>query len=384
MKERRQPRRTPTGVGPRAGGDCVAAVIVGGVWIATATGESLTERFDQTQSKLRQGLVAGGGARPRRIKRETDRLERLEVEVADLRNREAAVAGALRQKQAQLEDAQERLEALKAHLRRSIALLEDRLVEIYKSGKPDLITVLLEADGYDDLIERADYLEALENQDTNIVERVRDLRNQTQETVDEVKSARDAIARQKQQLDSTRARLEQRSAALSAARETHQATLGEIRSQRKDLEGDLSKLSDKIAEQLGTGAPLPAGAIRPGQAGFIWPVNGPVVSGFGPRWGSVHEGIDIAVPTGTPIRAAKSGNIVLAAYTGGYGNYTCIDHGGGLSSCYAHQESYARISGYVSQGMVIGYTDCTGHCFGPHLHFEVRINGEAVDPLGYL
>ena len=98
----------------------------------------------------------------------------------------------------------------------------------------------------------------------------------------------------------------------------------------------------------------------------------------------MHEGVDIAVPAGTPIRAAKAGAIALAAPTGGYGNYTCINHGGGLSTCYAHQSSFAITSGSVGQGDVIGYVGCTGHCFGDHLHFEVRINGAAVDPMGYL
>jgi murein DD-endopeptidase MepM/ murein hydrolase activator NlpD len=99
----------------------------------------------------------------------------------------------------------------------------------------------------------------------------------------------------------------------------------------------------------------------------------------------MHEGIDIAVPAGTPIRAAKSGSVALAGLNGGYGNYTCIDHGGGLSTCYAHQSSIGVSVGQsVSQGDVIGSVGCTGHCFGDHLHFEVRVNGSAVDPLGYL
>ena len=99
----------------------------------------------------------------------------------------------------------------------------------------------------------------------------------------------------------------------------------------------------------------------------------------------MHEGIDIAVPAGTPIRAAQGGRVILAAPTGGYGNYTCIDHGGGLSSCYAHQSSYATsVGASVGQGDVIGYVGCTGSCFGDHLHFEIRVNGGAVDPLGYL
>jgi murein DD-endopeptidase MepM/ murein hydrolase activator NlpD len=99
----------------------------------------------------------------------------------------------------------------------------------------------------------------------------------------------------------------------------------------------------------------------------------------------MHEGIDIAVPAGTPIVAAASGGVVIAGSVGGYGNYTCIDHGGGLSTCYAHQSSFAASVGAgVSQGDIIGYVGCTGHCYGDHLHFEVRINGAATDPLGYL
>jgi murein DD-endopeptidase MepM/ murein hydrolase activator NlpD len=113
-------------------------------------------------------------------------------------------------------------------------------------------------------------------------------------------------------------------------------------------------------------------------------VNGSVVSGFGMRWGRMHEGIDIAAPTGTQIRAAASGSISLAGASGGYGNYTCISHSGGLSTCYAHQSQILISGGQVAQGQTIGLVGCTGHCYGPHLHFEVRVGGQAVDPLGYL
>ncbi|HNE78082.1 MAG TPA: M23 family metallopeptidase, partial [Solirubrobacterales bacterium] len=84
-------------------------------------------------------------------------------------------------------------------------------------------------------------------------------------------------------------------------------------------------------------------------------------------------------------RAAASGTVIMASYNGGYGNYTCIDHGSGLSTCYGHQSSFAVSAGQsVSQGDVIGYSGNTGSSTGPHLHFEVRINGVAQDPLGYL
>ena len=101
------------------------------------------------------------------------------------------------------------------------------------------------------------------------------------------------------------------------------------------------------------------------------------------RWGRLHAGVDIAVGAGTPIRAADSGRVVLLGWTGGYGNYTCIEHGGSLSTCYAHQSRYATSMGAsVSKGQVIGSVGCTGHCFGDHLHFEVRVNGVAGRPDG--
>ena len=103
------------------------------------------------------------------------------------------------------------------------------------------------------------------------------------------------------------------------------------------------------------------------------------------RWGRLHAGVDIAVPTGTPIRAAASGTVAIAGWIGGYGNYTCIQHGGGIATCYGHQSSIGvSVGQHVSQGQVIGAVGCTGHCFGPHVHFEVRVNGTPVDPMGYL
>jgi murein DD-endopeptidase MepM/ murein hydrolase activator NlpD len=119
-------------------------------------------------------------------------------------------------------------------------------------------------------------------------------------------------------------------------------------------------------------------------------VQGPVTSPFGPRClpngdCSFHPGIDIGAASGTPIHAAAAGTVIYAGWMEGYGNLTVIDHGHGLATAYGHQSSIAAgVGSSVSQGSVIGYVGCTGYCFGPHLHFEVRVNGEPVDPMGYL
>ena len=122
-----------------------------------------------------------------------------------------------------------------------------------------------------------------------------------------------------------------------------------------------------------------------GSGKMVRPINGPLTSPFGQRWGRLHAGLDISDPSGTPIRAAAAGRVILMAPTGGYGNYTCIDHGKSVSTCYAHQSEFGTSRGAtVEQGEVIGYVGNTGRSFGAHLHFEVRVDGQPVDPMKYL
>jgi murein DD-endopeptidase MepM/ murein hydrolase activator NlpD len=361
------------------------AVCAFAMWGGSASGQDLQQKLNAKQSKLSH-VRAHAGILTGRISHESAELQRLTSEVAALRNREEIVTAQLQEKQAELEDAQARLDSLKRRLRQAVQILEQRLVAIYESSEPDLITVLLQSHGFDDLLARTQYLQTLQHQDNDIISRVRELRNEMQVTVNTVRAARDQIAARKHELDVTRTSLKQRTAELAMARRKQHATLEAVRERQGDLETDVNEISEEIAKQLAqSSGALPAGPIQPGGHGLIWPVSGPVVSGFGPRWGSFHEGIDIAVPTGTPVRASATGTVEIAGVVGGYGNYTCVDHGGGLSTCYAHQERIlVGVGQGVSQGQIIGISDCTGHCLGPHVHFEIRVNGQAVDPMGYL
>ena len=370
----------------------VLAVALGAlclIVVAGARGQDLQSELDAKRSQLEQEKQRKGVLSSELAGYEAQ-LDQLAGEVATLRNREAIVVAELRRVQARLVREKTRLERLRHELRRSLNVLRNRLVNIYRSGSPDVLTVLLEADGFDDMVSRYEYLRRIEEQDSSIVRRVRELRNGTRRTVVRVTADRDEIAAKKAELERTRMQLEARQADLDAVRDEKAAALDEVNSDIEQLEGDVSGLQARIQQQIQaateTSAPaLPAGPVQDAGSGFIWPVDGTLTSPFGFRWGRMHEGIDISVPEGTPIRAAKAGTTVLAAYTGGYGNYTCIDHGGGLSTCYGHQSSYATSAGdQVDQGEVIGYSGNTGSSTGPHLHFEVRVNGEAVDPLGYL
>jgi peptidoglycan DL-endopeptidase CwlO len=368
-----------------------------------AAAEDLESKLEAKQAKL-DDVSEKKGVLTSTISRYGAEIDRLTGEVAEIRGREEAVRARLAAKQAELDravaeldTAKDRLRELRSRLKRALVALRERLIAMYETGTPDVISVIVGAGGVDDLAARAEYLDRLHGMDEAIVGRVRDLRDQVQSLVtrlrsakQRIESARDAIAAEEQALVAARSALQSRQQELLSARAKRVAALERISEHEEELHGSVAAIQGKIAAMLSsTGSmPLPAGPIQGGSGGLIWPVSGAVVSGFGMRWGQMHEGVDIAVPEMTPIRAAATGTVVLLqseASSGGYGNFSCLDHGGGLSTCYAHQSSFAVAEGQsVSQGDIIGYTGCTGHCYGPHLHFEVRINGSPTDPMGYL
>ena len=301
--------------------------------------------------------------------------------------------------------ARDRLERPARELARPREALAARLVEIYKADEPDALTVVLEADGFADLLERTEFLDRISTRTARIIDRVRALRDEAERQAERARGARGAreevadgdpaparraSPRRASELVSAHADL--RGARNDrAARALARCARAGVRARGRPAPPRGANAAAQSALQgAGAAAPArraPAGPIRQGLGRrCIWPVNGPVVSAASACAGAAcTPGIDIAVAAGTPIRAADSGRVVLMGVIGGYGNYTCIQHTGSLSTCYAHQSSFGTSNGAsVSQGQVIGYVGCTGHCFGDHLHFETRVNGSPVDPMGYL
>jgi murein DD-endopeptidase MepM/ murein hydrolase activator NlpD len=334
------------------------------------------QRFS-TRIESLQGEI---NATQSRLERAQRSLDRQRAELEEVRDR--------------LEEARDRLERLRRELETARRVLAARLVEIYKSDSPDALTVVLESDGFGDLLERAEFLERISEQDRDITDRVRDLRDLARDQAIELADleereqlAAERILIERDQIAAAQSQLVSSRDQLASARADKRGALAQVRDSRVALEGDLRALEAEQARvQAALASPAAgAGPIRQGSGQLVWPVNGPVVSPFGMRWGRLHAGVDIAVGSGTPIRAADSGRVVLMGWVGGYGNYTCVQHTGSLSTCYAHQSSFATSNGAsVGQGQVIGYVGCTGHCFGDHLHFETRVGGSPVDPMGYL
>ena len=146
----------------------------------------------------------------------------------------------------------------------------------------------------------------------------------------------------------------------------------------------LRKSRGQSAEDVRTIRSTGERSADPAEVALEWPVRGPITSGFGRRWGGMHEGIDIGVPEGTPVRAAAPGTVAFAGSLDGDGNVVVLDHGAGVSTAYLHLSAILVSAGTVAAGSEIGTSGCTGYCFGPHLHFELRIGGTPIDPLPVL
>jgi murein DD-endopeptidase MepM/ murein hydrolase activator NlpD len=341
----------------------------------------------------------------------TRQINSLQSDITRLQTRQVRIESDLSAKRAELARIQERLRQerlrlvrLRARLAEARTALANRLVELYKADRPDIVTVILESDGFADLLERTEFMERVSAQDQRIIQRVRTAKadaTATAQKLDTLEARQqkltDTIERRRDQVVAVKSQLVVKRGRFQSARSNKFTALASTRERRHQLQDDVgslraqqAKITAALQSAAGGGGNLPAGPVRPGSGGLIWPVNGPITSPFceARAWESCHPGIDIGVPTGTPIRAAASGKVVLLqgeGASGGYGNFTCVQHTASMSTCYAHQRNFAVSMGQsVKQGQVIGYSDCTGRCFGPHLHFEVRINGSVVNPMNYL
>ena len=296
----------------------------------------------------------------------------------------------------------QRLEFLRRQHAAAQQRLDLRLIEIYQSEETDTLDVLLSASSFTDILDQLDYMRKLGSQDRRIAgevkrgrDRMRILKERAARTRQKVQAATRVVEARTNEVREVRNQLD-RDAAGAGERARRRSARASSRSREEERHhaseaAALQAVSAQLAARINAAQAVPSatslavgGDTTPSASGLIWPVSGPVVSGFGWRWGRMHEGIDIAVGSGTPIVASAAGVVIYAGWMGGYGNLIIIDHGGGLATAYAHQSSFAVGGGPVGQGQTIGYVGCTGHCFGDHLHFEVRVNGAAVDPLGYL
>ena len=363
--------------------DTRIAVLQGRIASADRKESVLTDQIEQYTTKIR-GLQDDVDVAQARV-------TTLEGELVVYKNRLARLSQVL-------EFQTQRLQLLTRQHHAAQDQLNRRLVAIYQSHSPDTVEVVLTSESLAEVLDQLDYMRDVGRQDKRIATQVREARlamkrtrARTARTRKQVASTTAAVEARVNEQRAVRDRLVADQNALASARAGKNQVLTSVRSQeatdRKHVENLQAESAQLTARIQAAQARSSSSQVSrpPSSAGFVWPTSGTLTSGFGWRWGRMHEGIDIAAPTGTPISAAASGTVIHAGWMGGYGNLVVIDHGNGLATAYGHQSSIAVGSGtYVSQGQTIGYVGSTGHSTGPHLHFEVRVNGSPVDPLGYL
>lgn len=360
-----------------------------------------SDKQQELQQQVNETSAAAEAARTKVVAAQGVR-QRLDGALADVSSRLAAANDRLAAAQAtvdrlgfealalqvKVDTTVKKLTAARNDVRRSAVLL-------YRHGTGTAMIGLLGAtEGSGALVEGKHYLQRVSDKRQDDARRVtrlkaqldtqRDAVSQQQQTAD---AARAAAATEKSQLDELAAEQARARDAAANAEQAENAALGTALAQHDLAAAALAEESAKfaaLAQSAGDGPPL-------GDGTFIRPVPGPFSSNFGYRTDPVtgarafHAGIDFSSPCGTPIKAAGTGAVLSAGANGGYGNATMINHGNGLTTLYGHQSSIIVSAGQsVTQGQVIGYVGTTGKSTGCHLHFEVRVGGNPVDPTGYL
>lgn len=345
--------------------------------------EHLTEDIAETRSDRRaaevelEELSALVGRAEDRLEDTQEVLDRMESE--------------LDRKDAELQEALERLQA-------THDLVQERAVEVYKDGPVSFVEFLLGAEDLGSLVSRFEFVHRVFRKDEERIVSLEEQKARVQQERRQVEELRDRAAEQVEVVRAERNRvaaLERRVGARAAAlqeqlREQYdelddvQARKEQYLRQQEELEAESRRVAALLRGRT-------EGEATVGRGGMIWPSSGPLTSGYGwrthPIFGTkrFHAGIDIGAPTGAPVSAAAAGTVVHAGSKGGYGNTVIIDHGGGVATLYGHLSSVSTSSGAsVGRGQTVGGVGCSGYCTGPHLHFEVRVNGEPQNPLQWL
>lgn len=386
----------------------VAFAAIGMVGIARAESYDLQHQLSDAraragEARAREEALAGD------VAAQSEQIDVVESQIGGLQSELTRLEGQLGQAQARLgvlaRELDEKTRTL-ARARRQFRVaqrhLSQRVVDIYTSAEPDPVSIALGAESLDDLIDLLDTRSRVLENDAGLVRQIKGLRERVTRS-----RARTATLREKQAAETSRIErhtnerrsmitsLVARRDSLGSLRSARQRSLSAVQVDRREWEAQANALAAEStrvaavilaspAEQPGSDVHLPTPASTP-SSGFVWPVRGTLVSPYGQRWGRLHSGIDIAAPAGTPIVASASGHVVYAGSMSGYGLIVVIQHPGGIATAYAHNSSIAVSVGQsVGQGQTIAAVGCTGTCFGDHVHFEVRVGGSAVDPMGYL
>jgi murein DD-endopeptidase MepM/ murein hydrolase activator NlpD len=362
--------------------------------------QSVDARIAELRDKV-QAAKEREAALQREIDSVSTSIRTLEQQMGDVSERLAPLEQELRLRELKLNRLNalfqvqtERLRFLRIEYDTAIRRLSERLVAAYEADTPDQLAFLLAARSFSELVDSLDYLRRVAARDKQVADAVLAAKREVTITLGKTRRARAAVLAQAKivavRVHQVRVLRDELLASKGKLEETRTRKKESLASLTAEERAEAEEIDALVAVSAELAAKIQAAQARstdqtPSASGLVWPVNAPITSSFGWRWGRIHEGIDLGATYGVPIAAAAAGTVIYAGWLGGYGNLVVIDHGGGLATAYGHQSRIAVGAGQqVAQGETIGYIGSTGHSTGPHLHFEVRVSGQAVDPLGYL
>ena len=296
---------------------------------------------------------------------------------------------ALDETEGRMKENSDRLEVLGKDYEQKSDRLGTRVRDIYMHGQISYLDVLFGAKDFGDLMTRMDLLKRVIHEDYELVHTVLDEKQEIETRQAELEKDKKTQAEEEQKTRAAREVMEQKVAKQKALIEKMKSDKAVFDQQYDELMAASKQIADMIRGSHYRVEPSSGGGS--GSGGMIWPISGPITSEFGWRTHPItgdqrfHSGLDIGGDYGIPVHAAQGGTVTYAGWVSGYGNTVIIDHGGGITTLYGHNQSLAVSEGQsVSQGETISYCGSTGNSTGPHCHFEVRQNGEPVSPYGYL
>lgn len=396
----------------------LAAATVAAVVGPTVADADETQRLQQTRQRISE-VRAQLEAAEQEKSQDEQALAEAQRRFQEVLDAVASAEQAVQRQEQAVERTREELASLREQAEHQRSATQERALSLYKRGAASVPAgALLEADSAGEALRRSGYVELAAKADRRIVEGLAATGTAVDAKQEELEQEQDTLERVAEERRALMAEVEslrnERAVQLASTEEQ----LDELRSEERHLESEsreLAVLARRVQEaeaaraaqaaQGGSGGSggsgstsTTVGAAQSAQetaqqatetassaSGWSWPANGPVTSEYGRRWGRAHEGIDIGAGTGSAIFAARSGTVSFTGRRGGYGNMTLISHGGGITTAYAHQSSIGVSPGQqVGAGERIGSVGCTGSCTGPHLHFEVRVNGSPRNPRNYL
>ena len=339
--------------------------------------QSQMQKMQERKEKARQKAAAASEG----LEEIQSRLNELQAQARELQAKSNAL-------QAKINDNQAKLAKKKAEVEQRKKVYSQRLRQIYINGQVNYLDVLLGAKDFGDFSSRMYLLQKIVSSDIAMLQ-------QLQKDEAEIKSRQEQLDAEMKEIKSTKAELEAKRARANKLKEQRSYMLYKAQEEEQQSQSEYERLlaiSENITAMLRNMESSGGGSSSSGGTGrFMWPCRGEITSYFGwrthPIFGTTkyHSGMDIAVDYGTPIMAADSGTVIYSGWLGGYGYAVMIDHGSGLVTLYAHNQSLNVYEGqYVSKGTCIAYAGSTGYSTGPHCHFEVRLHGEVTEPLNYL